>query len=583
VIPVYIFKGIPVAEGVAVSLASKYYPRASVEVPPECRAGEKDLEKLSGALERYKRYLSELLKIVDESERDLVQAYSLIAETLVGEARELVEDNSVCGELALKRVLDKYIDLMEESGSELFALRKNDLMDVALTLIEYMSGEAVQGEIVNARDKIVIAEELTPTAFLRLHRVGVKGIVTVKGGVTSHVAILARTYGIPYVIVPSPEVMNISDGSLIVVDGFEGKVIVDPSRELVEEYMIKVGFLRELGSVLREYAFRRAVTLDGQEVLILCNIGNVEDGRVASTQGCDGVGLFRVEYLYMSTRPPNEEILIRSFTKVAGFFENKPVVIRAPDLGADKLPPFLSIREDNPLLGLRGIRLLLEYRSSILEPFLRGFLKAYGASSNLKLMIPMVSRPSEVYEFIEVLESTASRLGLSYPSELELGIMIETPSSAVLIDKFAKIPHIKFVSFGTNDLTQYILAVDRTNPKLASLYNELEPSVLRVVAKSVEDALRYGVHVEVCGEIASKPLAIPILLALGIRTLSINPRYVGLIKYVINNLELKRFEHLRGKILDADDAKMVEDIVVNSLRNHNIDLRSVLLFSRTSS
>jgi phosphotransferase system enzyme I (PtsI) len=323
-----------------------------------------------------------------------------------------------------------------------------------------------------------------------------------------------------------------------------------------------VGFLRELGSVLREYAFRRAVTLDGQEALILCNIGNVEDGRVASTQGCDGVGLFRVEYLYMSTRPPNEEILIRSFTKVAGFFENKPVVIRAPDLGADKLPPFLSIREDNPLLGLRGIRLLLEYRSSILEPFLRGFLKAYGASSNLKLMIPMVSRPSEVYEFIEVLESTASRLGLSYPSELELGIMIETPSSAVLIDKFAKIPHIKFVSFGTNDLTQYILAVDRTNPKLASLY---------------------GVHVEVCGEIASKPLAIPILLALGIRTLSINPRYVGLIKYVINNLELKRFEHLRGKILDADDAKMVEDIVVNSLRNHNIDLRSVLLFSRTSS
>lgn len=196
-------------------------------------------------------------------------------------------------------------------------------------------------------------------------------------------------------------------------------------------------------------------------------------------------------------------------------------------------------------------------------------------------MIPMVSKPSEVHEFIEMLNNVANELSFINLKNLELGIMIETPAASVLIDKFAKIPQIKFVSFGTNDLTQYILAIDRTNPKLINMYNELEPSVLRVIVKSVEEALKHGLKIEICGELASKPIAIPILLVFGFRSLSVNPRYIGLIKYEIKNIKLQQLDHLRNEILNADNAAMVEELVINALRNY-IDMRTILLFSQSS-
>ncbi|MCC6056465.1 MAG: phosphoenolpyruvate--protein phosphotransferase [Desulfurococcaceae archaeon] len=573
-------KGIPVSEGIAISRIFKYYPRAGIEIPQECKASEKEVEKLSKALEEYKKYLNELLNVVEESERDLLQAYVLIAETFVSEARELVENSNVCGELAIKQVLDKYVELMEQSSSELFALRKSDLTDIALALVELLRGGRVSGDVVGVKDRIVVAEELTPTVFFRIQRAGVKGIITATGGITSHVAILARTYGIPYVILPSLDMTSIGDDVIAIVDGFDGKVVINPSNELMEEYMKKVRILNELRDVLKKYAFEKAKTLDGYEVEVLCNIGNVEEGRVASTQGCEGIGLFRVEYLYMSSRPPAEEVLVNTFTKVANFFEGKPVVIRAPDLGADKPPPFISIREDNPLLGLRGIRFLLEYRNEVLKPFLRGFLKAYAQSKNLRLMIPMVIKPSEVYEFIDVMNDVAQELGISYVKDLELGIMVETPAAAVLIDKFAKIPQLKFVSFGTNDLTQYVLAVDRTNPRLVRMYNELEPSVLRVIVRGVNEARKHGLKVEICGELASKSIAIPILLAFGFRSLSINPRYTGAIKYIIKNTRVQQFEQLLDAILNADEPSVVEELVIKTLQGYNADSRPLLLFSK---
>jgi len=573
-------KGIPASEGIAISHIFKYYPRAGIEIPQECKASEKEVEKLSKALEEYKNYLNELLNVVEESERDLLQAYVLIAETFVSEARELVENSNVCGELAIKQVLDKYVELMEQSSSELFALRKSDLTDIALALVEHLSRGRVLGDVVGVKDRIVVAEELTPTVFFRIQRAGVKGIITAKGGITSHVAILARTYGIPYVILPSLDMASIGDDAIAIVDGFDGKVVVNPSNELMEEYTKKVGLLNELRDVLKKYVFEKAETLDGYEVEVLCNIGNVEEGRVASTQGCEGIGLFRVEYLYMSSRPPVEEVLVNTFTKVANFFEGKPVVIRAPDLGADKPPPFISIKEDNPLLGLRGIRFLLEYRNEVLKPFLRGFLKAYTQSKNLRLMIPMVIKPGEVYEFVDVMNVVAQELDISRVRDLELGIMVETPAAAVLIDKFAKIPQLRFVSFGTNDLTQYVLAVDRTNPRLMRMYNELEPSVLRVIARGVNEARKHGLKVEICGELASKPIAVPILLAFGFRSLSVNPRYIGTIKYIIKNTRVQQFEQLLDAILNADEPSAVEELVIKTLQGYNADLRPLLLFSK---
>ena len=565
-----VLKGIPASEGVAVSQVFKYFSKGSIEVPKECKATDKELEKLDSSLERYRKYLSELLNIVEESERDLIQAYIMIAETLVNEAKEAVVSGGVCGELALKQVLDKYLALMDQSGSELFALRKSDLIDIALALTELMHSERISSDVAEARGKIVVSEELTPTTFFRLQRVGVKGLVTLKGGITSHVAILARTYGIPYVIVPNLDPGVVVDNAIVVVDGFEGRVIINPSNETLKYYEEKERLIAELMATVKRYAYEKTKTLDGYEVEVLCNVGNVEEARVASAQGCEGIGLFRVEYLFMASKPPSEETLMNAFAKAASFFEGKPVVIRAPDLGADKPPPFITIKEDNPLLGLRGIRFLLEYREEVLKPFLRGFLKAYAQHKNLKLMIPMVIKPSEVIEFIEIMHGVAQEIGVNNLESLELGIMIETPSAAILIDKFTKIPQLKFVSFGTNDLTQYVLAVDRTNPRLAKLYNELEPSVLRIMAKSIEEALKHGLKVEICGEMASKPIAIPILLALGLRTLSVNPRYVGLIKYIINNIKIQDVTLLKDAVLNADNSDEVKKAILNYIHTSEI-------------
>jgi len=321
--------------------------------------------------------------------------------------------------------------------------------------------------------------------------------------------------------------------------------------------MAKLTRFEELKSIIRRNAFIKATTLDNYIVDVLCNIRDLEEARVASSSGCDGVGLFRIEFLYMmKEKAPGEDALYNTFIKVAEFFRDKVVVIRAPDLGADKPLPYLILKEDNPFLGLRGIRLLLEYREEIFKPFLRAFLRALRVYENLRLLLPMVTTTREVRETVELLNTLIEELRPDDKmlSSIKIGIMVETPAAALMIDKLVETGLIKFVSYGTNDLTQYTLAVDRGNVRVSYLYDELDPALLRLLEISVSKALEKSIEVEVCGEMASKIPAIPVLLGLGIRGLSVNPTQVGLVKYVISKLSVNSVKkELLSRVLSSSN------------------------------
>lgn len=553
-----VFKGIIASQGVSIAPLIRYIVKTVEDLDiTYCEFSTREEIRLDVALEKYIELLSEIKKKAPESERELLEAYELMAQSLVDEAKDIVRSENICSELAVKRVYLKYRDSFRESGSSLIALREADLRSIASSLIKYLMGYTEGGGILDIRDKIIIAEDVTPTDMIKFAKEGVKGVVTLKGGVTSHAAIIARSNDIPYIIIPEIRLDDIKDGEIAVLDALDGLLVVKPGESELEKYMAKLTRFEELKSIIRRNAFIKATTLDNYIVDVLCNIRDLEEARVASSSGCDGVGLFRIEFLYMmKEKAPGEDVLYNTFIKVAEFFRDKVVVIRAPDLGADKPLPYLVLKEDNPFLGLRGIRLLLEYREEIFKPFLRAFLRALRVYENLRLLLPMVTTTREVRETVELLNTLIGELRPDDKmlSSIKIGIMVETPAAALMIDKLVETGLIKFVSYGTNDLTQYTLAVDRGNVRVSYLYDELDPALLRLLEISVSKALEKGIEVEVCGEMASKIPAIPVLLGLGIRGLSVNPTQVGLVKYVISKLSVNSVKkELLSRVLSSSN------------------------------
>jgi phosphotransferase system enzyme I (PtsI) len=558
------FKGTIASQGISIAPIIKYLVESIEDLEvSDCRFNTDEEARLDDALEKYIVLLSETKKFAPETEREMLEAYELIAQSLVEETKELARNEKICAELALKKVYLKYRESFKSSESSLIALREADLRSVAASLANYLRGREPKSTL-SVHGKIVVAEDVTPTDVIRFAKDGVKGVVTMKGGVTSHAAIIARGNNIPYIIIPDLRLEDINNGDIAILDALDGSLVVNPGEKEVENYRVKVARFEELKSILRRSAFTKASTLDNQVIDVLCNIRDIEEARAASTGGCDGIGLFRVEFLYMTRdKPPGEETLYTAFTKVAEFFEGKTVVIRAPDLGADKPLPYIPLKEENPFLGLRGIRLLLEYSKEIFTPFLKAFLRAQRSHGNLRLLLPMVTTVREVLETGELLtrvaEDSFERMATS---NIRIGVMVETPAAALMVDKLADTGLIKFVSYGTNDLTQYTLAVDRGNANVSYLYDELDPALLRLLEVSVSKALEKRIEIEVCGEMASKVPAIPVLLGLGVKGLSVNPAQVGLVKYVISKLNASNLgKDLVSKVLNASDVEESRHII----------------------
>ena len=572
------FKGTIASHGIVIAPPITYQKKDYLaDIPEKCDItdAEKEKVRLREAYNILAKRLEGLKETALDEEKELIDAEIMMLETMAMEAEELIGGEKICAELAVKKIYEKYEILFKESGSELINLRLYDLMDLASKLVAILRN-AVEREKELYKGKIIISDEMYPLDFTILVKHGIKGMITRKGGITSHVAILARSYGIPYLIVPDFPV-PIGLQNEIILDAINGYIIIDPDEKTMRKYRDLEARYEEIKRIYSEEALKKAVTKDGEEIKVLCNIGSVEEARLAEEYGCEGIGLLRMEFLYMDRKtPPTDKEIEDKIKRILELVKGE-VIVRAPDIGADKPVEFLRLEhEDNPQLGVRGIRLLLQQKEILLKPFLKAVVRlAHKYGDRLKVMVPMVSVPEELKEFYDELIETVKELKekgeeASIPI---LGIMVETPAAVKTLDLFSKVAPIKFASIGSNDLTQYVLAADRGNPSLGNLYNELQPPVLRTIKEAVDKASTSGIELSICGEMANKIHAIPLLLGLGLKKLSVPISLVGRTKYVIRKLEISGARKLAEKaVKELVDKKQVYDSVNKLLEKYRIVL-----------
>ncbi len=460
---------------------------------------------------------------------------------LINAIKQRVEKDKINIEAALKETAETFANQLEAIEDEYISARALDIRDVSIRCLRNLLGKQDSPAVGIDSPAIIIADDLTPSDTVLLNKELVLGFCIAKGGSTSHTAILARGLGIPAVVGAGSDVHSISTGDPLIIDGNSGEIVVNPGKEDLEEYRRRQEKYKKYVTEAEETTHLKAVTLDGHQVEVVANIGNLEGIEPALNAGAEGVGLLRSEFLYLERdNLPSEEEQYQSYKRIADAFGDKPVILRTLDVGGDKEIPYIDLPEEaNPFLGLRAIRLCLE-RPDIFKPQLRAALRA-GYGNHLKLMFPMIATTNDVIRTRMVLEDCRSELiaeGQLVADQMEIGIMIEIPSAAILADQLAEA--VDFFSIGTNDLTQYTMAADRTNTKVAPLASGLQPAVFRLIKTVIDAAHLKGKWVGLCGEMAGEIIAIPILLGLGLDEFSMNPPAIPFAKRLIRSIS---FDH----------------------------------------
>ncbi|USS40135.1 phosphoenolpyruvate--protein phosphotransferase [Thermococcus aggregans] len=545
-------KGVGASWGIAFGKATVIVPKAN-EIE---NIQEKDPKKVLQLAKEKTIQLLDTLIGEDNSQKEIagiVNAHKLMVEGIVDEAFELVKQGeSVVNAISL--ATKKYVELLKSSESALIQSRAEDLEDIKNILLMSLSGYEPK-KIGNNANAIVILPDLYPSQVLIYAKMGVRGIVAEKGSYTSHAAIIARALEIPTVLGVPGITQTVRDGDKIIVDGFLGEVIVNPDEKTIGEYLKKKESFEVLKEKFKGIGDEVVSTKDGRKILVTANVGSEDDLNVAVKNGCDGVGLFRLEFYYINrATPPSMEELASLFTKFVKKLGNKPLTIRLLDVGGDKEVPYLQFpKEDNPFLGVRGIRYLLKH-PEILEEQVKAILMASKETGgNIRIMAPMISRLEEITKLKEILKE----LSEDNSANIKLGIMAEVPSVVFMIEKIVK--EVDFISIGTNDLTQYIFATDRTNENVSYLYDDMHPAVLRAISEISNKAQKAGVEVDVCGELASNPLAVPILVGLGINELSVSPTRIPLVKWIVKSISYEEAFQLAKEALNSDNGEEVRE------------------------
>jgi len=506
-------------------------------------------------------------------EAAIFQAHAMILEDpeLLGAVQTAIEEQHTNAESALSDAAEMYAQMLEALDNEYLSARAADVRDVATRVLRILLGVAESPCAGLTAPSIVLARDLTPSDTVLLDKSLVLGFCTAEGGATSHTAILARGLGLPAIVGTGPDILDTPAGATLVLDGSDGTLLVEPDEETVARYRARQAAAATVLTQARQVTHEPAVTHDGHRVEVVANVGNVEGTQAALEAGAEGVGLFRTEFLYLERSClPDEEEQYRAYRAVVDVFDDQPVILRTLDIGGDKPLPYLDLpREMNPFLGLRAIRLCLA-RPELFRPQLRAALRA-GAGRNLKLMFPMVATIAEVRAARAVLEECRAELlaeGQPVAEEMEVGIMVEIPAAALLADRLAA--EVDFFSIGTNDLSQYTLAADRTNASVAALADAFHPAVLRLVRDVIGAAHAQGKWVGLCGELAGEPLAIPILLGLGLDEFSMNPPAIPLAKQVIRALTLDEAREVAQATLELDSAGAVRALVQERVPAANV-------------
>jgi len=561
-------RGIAASRGIAIGPAFHFrradlsFERRTVEDPTA------EWARFQAALETAREQLADVYaKAEAESgaaQAAIFQAHALMLEDpeLLDAVRTAIEEQCINAEAALSDAAETYAQMLETLDDEYLSARAADVRDVAARVLRILLGVAESPTANLTVPSIILARDLTPSDTVLLDKSLVLGFCTAEGGATSHTAILARGLGLPAIVGAGPSVLEIPDGAMLVLDGGDGTLLVGPDEGTVAEYRARQAAATVVLARAREKAHEPAVTRDGHRVEVVANIGNVEGARAALEAGAEGVGLLRTEFLYLErSRLPDEEEQYRAYRAIVDVFGDRPVVLRTLDIGGDKDLPYLDLpHEMNPFLGLRAIRLCLA-RPELFRPQLRAALRA-GAGRNLKLMFPMVATVSEVRAARAVLEECRAELlaeGQPVAEEMEVGIMVEIPAAALMADHLAA--EVDFFSIGTNDLSQYTLAADRTNAQVAPLATGFQPAVLRLVRDVIAAAHAQGKWVGLCGELAGEPLAIPILLGLGLDEFSMNPPAIPLAKQIIRALTLEEAQEVAQAALKLDSPDAVQALV----------------------
>lgn len=490
---------------------------------------------------------------------------------LVGKVRGWISDQKMSATAALAKLLEFYRALLEKSGDDYLQERIADIRDVVERLTSYLSAALNKESKSLTGPVIVVADELLPSQVVMLGNRPVNGIVTQAGSQTSHAAIVARSRGIPAVSGLHGILAHTKTGDTIVVDGREGHVIINPDAEMLAAFRKLEREFVNLRDQLAHNHDSPAITADGHELELMANINGVSDAQAAIAMGASGVGLYRTEYLYMiHPSVPSEEEQLANYRDVIAASPNKCVTIRTLDIGGDKTVPFLGRGhyEANPFMGWRSIRLSFEYPEFFLSQ-IRAILRAAAPDSTdtgsdrrtVKMLFPMVTTLEELRRLKAMVLRAQRRLeteGLAY-GQVDFGMMLEVPAAAVMIDHL--LPAVDFVSIGSNDLVQYLMAADRDNPKVSHLCQPLSPAVLRVLHSVVQACNRHGKPVTLCGEMAGLPQALAVLLGMGLRRFSVSPAVVPTVKEVAHHLTIPLATDLLQRALKLKTTKQIQSML----------------------
>lgn len=550
--------GIAVAKAYELTLPDLSFEKVTIQHP------DKEINRLNQALATA---IQELEKIKEHTEQQLDAEHAVIFSAhilvlndpeLIDPIKENITTNNINAEAALDETASMFIDLFQNMDNEYMRERAADIKDVTQRVMAHLLERPLPNPALINEEVIVIANDLTPSDTAQLNRKFVKGFATDIGGRTSHSAIMARSLEIP-AVVGTKEITNvISAGDNVIVDGIDGVVVINPSEDELKKYYKKQADFEQQKKEWAKLKDEPTITKDGEQVELAGNIGTPEDVAAVLENGGEAVGLYRTEFLYMDQNElPSEEKQFEAYRSVLEQMDGKPVVVRTLDVGGDKEIDYLKLpKEMNPFLGFRAIRFCLE-NEHVFRPQLRALLRAsvYG---NLKIMFPMVATLEEFRQAKEIFLDERANLtneGVDVSDDIELGIMVEIPSTAVLADQFAK--EVDFFSIGTNDLIQYTMAADRMNERVAYLYQPYHPAILNLINNVIEAAHKEGKWAGMCGEMAGDPLAIPILLGLGLDEFSMSATSILPARTQFRGLSKGELASYKDKLLAMNTADEV--------------------------
>jgi len=567
------FKGIAASPGIIVGKVFTFLEKEIVVDRGALSVDkvEEELDRLEKALEETKTQLDAIkektARELGNEKAEIFEAHIMILydAVLIDDIKDQIENKLCKAEYALTQVLEKHIEMFSQIEDEYLKERATDIKDVGNRLLRNLLGQTLQSLADITEEVVVVAKDLTPSDTALMNKKYVKAFATDVGGRTSHTAIMARSLEIPAVVGLGDITEKVKNGDYIIVDGLEGVVYVNPDESILQDYRARQEKHRLYIDGLKAFKALPAKTKDGaRRVELSANIGNPQDCQGALANGAEGVGLYRTEFLYMDRSSlPNEEEQLDAYKIAAETMNPFPVIIRTLDIGGDKKLAYLEMPDElNPFLGWRAIRMCLD-RTDILKTQLRAILRAshYG---KIRIMYPMISNIEEIRKANAILKQAKDELDqekIPYDNQLQVGIMIEIPSAAVIADLLAK--EVDFFSIGTNDLIQYTIAVDRMNQKISHLYDPFHPAVLRLIKNVIDASHQAGKWTGMCGEMAGEVMAAPILLGMGLDEFSMSAMSIPHVKKIIRSMSYEEAQEMARQVLNMEDSEKIKIFCAN--------------------